>query len=86
MFDFDRSRQHGSPLPVTLEDALAEIIRLRHQLIVANQKWAKVVEARVLDNRANAGQLAALRKELEAAKDRTAKSAQSTDAPEKEKP
>lgn len=52
------------PPPPDYQTALEEIARLRKQVLTANEKWMKAVERRTLDNRANAGTIRALQKEL----------------------
>jgi hypothetical protein len=53
-----------SPLPSTLPDALQEIVRLRLQLILTNQKWEKAVSKAELDRRAASGIIALLKRQI----------------------
>ena len=55
-----------STLPLNYEDALQEILRLKNKLHATNEKLAKSVEKRVLDNRSHARKTKA-QKELESA-------------------
>ncbi len=45
-----------STLPLTYEDALQEIVRLKTKLHNTNLMWGRAVEKRVLDNRSYARQ------------------------------
>lgn len=49
------------PLPTDLKSAHTEIMRLRAQLIRANEKWCNAVMKRELDNRANRGTIRAMK-------------------------
>jgi hypothetical protein len=62
---FSEARETGAPLPTTLEDALAEILVLKRQLMTEREWLAKAVGLRAQDNRAAAGQIKALKNELE---------------------
>ena len=53
--NFPSGKKRCPAPPVDFEAAMAEIDRLRQQLLVANEKWASAVEKRVMDNRANQG-------------------------------
>lgn len=53
-------------LPLTYEDALQEIVRLKNKLEKTNEKWAAAVQRRVLDNKSH-GRKTKAQKELNAA-------------------
>lgn len=54
-----------SPLPDSLEGCHKEIVRLRRQLLQANERWAKAVEKNHCDRKAAAGQIRAARVDYE---------------------
>jgi hypothetical protein len=59
---FENARS-TSPLPTTLEDAIAEILNLRRILAQEREQLAKQWERRMLDSKAAAGNIKALREE-----------------------
>jgi hypothetical protein len=57
-----------SPLPVTLEEALTEILVLRSILIREREQHMKLVERRELDARSMRGTIKSLREEVKTLK------------------
>lgn len=64
MTSFSEAAATQAPLPDTLEEAQKEIQRLRMQLIMTNEKWAKNITLRELDRRSMSGTQDALREEI----------------------
>lgn len=54
---FGEEARRGPPLPSTYEEAINEILDLRRQLAVANERWAKAVEKQELIKRSLTGQM-----------------------------
>lgn len=59
--NFDKYRE--APFPNNLADALSEIRNLRRIMYNERQMLAKAIERRVLDNRASAGNIRAIKNE-----------------------
>lgn len=54
-----------APMPLTLDEALKEIERLRNALIAANERWAAAKLKAEKDRRAARGENAELRRQVE---------------------